>query len=137
MLKYDFSFAFKETLESGLAFDEIFDVGKALSANFEKVFQPLPGFLRILDDDEILEEVGAFKSWLQRFENFVVIGIGGSALGNQALHSSLKPINWNSLGNEKRGGKARIFLLDNVDPDLIASVLGELDLAHTVFNVIS
>jgi len=137
MLKYDFSFAFKETLESGLSFDEIFDIGKALSANFEKVFQPLPGFLRILDDDEILEEVGALKSWLQRFENFVVIGIGGSALGNQALHSSLKPINWNSLSNEKRGGKARIFLLDNVDPDLIASVLGELDLAHTVFNVIS
>lgn len=137
MLKYDFSFAFKETLESGLSFDEMIDISKTFSTNFERVFQPLPGFLRILESDEILEEVKAYRSWLEHFDNFVVIGIGGSALGNQALHSALKPVSWNSYVKEKRDGNSRVFLLDNVDPDMIASVLGELDLENTVFNVIS
>ncbi len=137
MLKYDFSFAFRETLESGLAFDEMTEIGKTLSANFEKIFLPLPGFLRILEDDEIIDEVKALRSWIEKFDNFVVIGIGGSALGNQALHFALKPINWNLYERDKRAGKARVFLLDNVDPDMITAILGELDLGKTVFNVIS
>jgi len=33
--------------------------------------------------------------------------------------------------------KARILVLDNVDPDMVSSILGELDLKNTVFNVIS
>ena len=115
MLKYDFSFAFKETLESGLSFDEMIDISKTLSTNFERVFQPLPGFLRILESDEILEEVKAYRSWLEHFDNFVVIGIGGSALGNQALHSALKPVSWNSYVKEKR---AQTFAVSTTRPRL-------------------
>jgi len=137
MLKYDFSFAFKETLESGLSFDELLEMGKNTSTILERINSPEPGFLRILSNDSILDEVKTLEDWLENFENFVVIGIGGSALGNQALHSSLNPLNWNNLSREKRMKKARIFVLDNVDPDMVSSILGELDLKTTVFNVIS
>ena len=39
-----------------------------------------------------------------RFENFVVLGIGGSALGNIALQSALNPPFYNLLSKRERGG---------------------------------
>jgi glucose-6-phosphate isomerase len=137
VLKYDFSYAFKETLESGLTFDELIAIGKDVPQTIEKILSQKPGFLRILNDDSILHEVKSFSGWLENFDNFVVIGIGGSALGNQALHSSLRPLNWNSYSRSERGNKSRFFVLDNVDPDMVASLLDELDLKRTVFNIIS
>lgn len=74
-------------------------------------------------------------------ENLVVLGIGGSALGNIALQSSLNDPLWNLLPHARRKGP-RIFIVDNVDPVLFGSVLSfvrETDpkLERTVFNVVS
>lgn len=137
MLKYDFSFAFKETLENGLTFDGLLETGKYTSSIREKLLSPEPGFLRILKDNSILDRVNSFKSWLGDFDNFIVVGIGGSALGNQALHSSLKPLNWNHLDSQERSGKSKVFVLDNIDPDMVTSLLDELDMKKSVFNIIS
>jgi len=54
--------------------------------------------------------------------DMLVLGIGGSALGNIALHSALNPSTYNLLTDRKRGGP-RLFVLDNVDPAPIAEVL--------------
>jgi len=76
-----------------------------------------------------------------RTDNLVVLGIGGSALGNAALHQALRPASWNLLPREQREGP-RLFVLDNVDPDLVGGVLEFLQqddpgLERTVFNVVS
>lgn len=76
-----------------------------------------------------------------RFENVVVLGIGGSALGNIAVQSALRPSTWNLLPSSKRGGP-RLFVVDNVDPSALGSVLSYLEevdptLERTLFNVIS
>jgi glucose-6-phosphate isomerase len=71
-----------------------------------------------------------------RFDNFVVLGIGGSALGNVALQSALSHPYHNLLPREARGGP-RLFVLDNVDPEMIGGAMDVLDLERTVFNVIS
>ena len=70
--------------------------------------------------------------------NLVVLGIGGSALGNTALQSALNGPMYNLMSDARRPGP-RLFVLDNVDPDLIKDTLGLLGrrLATTVFNVIS
>ncbi len=70
-------------------------------------------------------------------ENFVVIGIGGSALGNIMLHSALNHPEHNLLPRSRRGGCPRMFFLDNVDPDRTASLLETLDPRKTVVNVIT
>lgn len=70
-------------------------------------------------------------------ENFVVIGIGGSALGNIMLHSALNHPEYNLLPRNRRGGRPRMFFLDNVDPDRTASLLEALDPRKTVVNVIT
>jgi glucose-6-phosphate isomerase len=71
-------------------------------------------------------------------ENFVVLGIGGSALGNIALQTALNPYMYN-LDDRQRNGKPRMFVFDNVDPAQLKSFLDwagdKLD--KTIFNVIS
>ena len=72
-----------------------------------------------------------------RFDNILVLGIGGSALGGIAVtHALLKPY-WNLLSKEERNGYPRIFFLDNIDPDEMNSLLDILDLKKTLVNVIT
>lgn len=72
-----------------------------------------------------------------RFDNVLVLGIGGSALGGLAVtHALLRPY-WNMLSKEERNGYPRIFFLDNIDPDSMSSLLDILDLKKTLVNVIT
>ncbi|MHC4637127.1 MAG: glucose-6-phosphate isomerase [Planctomycetota bacterium] len=70
-------------------------------------------------------------------ENLVVLGIGGSALGNITLQTALNPYMYNIDDSQRNG--PRLFVFDNVDPAQLASFLdwisGRLD--RTIFNVIS
>jgi len=71
-------------------------------------------------------------------ENFVVLGIGGSALGNIALQTALNPYMYNTDKNQRSAGP-RLFVFDNVDPVQLGSFLQWVGdkLDKTVFNVIS
>lgn len=63
-----------------------------------------------------------------RFDTMVVLGIGGSALGNRALYSALKT---------ERELKRRLLVYDNVDPVYLHEILSQIDLDNTLFNVIT
>jgi glucose-6-phosphate isomerase len=90
------------------------------------------------------EHVGAVKQIVERsrgrFENLVVLGIGGSALGNIALQSALNPSIYNLVPTNQRAGP-RVFVVDNVDPAYFGSVLRFCEhnggLKSTLFNVVS
>ncbi|MCP3920213.1 MAG: glucose-6-phosphate isomerase [bacterium] len=94
--------------------------------------------LRWLDlpyQDDVHRRVLAYASSVAgRFENVVVLGIGGSALGNRALHTAL-----NSPYHDVAPppGQPRLFVMDNVDPDLIGTFLETVDPTKCLFNVIS
>ena len=70
-------------------------------------------------------------------ENLVVLGIGGSALGNIALQTALNPYMYNI--DDKRRTGPRLFVFDNIDPPQFASFLDWVGdkLDRTIFNVIS
>ena len=72
-----------------------------------------------------------------RFDNVLVLGTGGSALGAKALSEALLKPYWNLLDKEKRENLPRIFFLDNIDPDEINALLDILDLKKTLVNVIT
>lgn len=82
---------------------------------------------------------GYVREFQDKCDNLVVLGIGGSALGNIALHTALNPYMHNLDDRQRRG--PRLFVFDNVDPDQFGSFLKWLDkedqLRKTVFNVIS
>ncbi len=91
------------------------------------------------------EHVGAVNALVTKLrdstEHLIVLGIGGSALGNIALHAALNPHTYNLLPRDQRNGP-RLYVLDNVDPQFVGATL---DLVHrddpsfkrTVVNVIS
>jgi glucose-6-phosphate isomerase len=82
----------------------------------------------------ILEMAKAIK---KRCESFVVLGIGGSALGNIALHMALNHPYYNELSKTGRKRAPRIYVMDNADPDRLSGLLDILDLKKTCFNVIT
>ena len=75
---------------------------------------------------EIVNEKG------EKFTTVVQIGIGGSDLGPRALYLALE--NWAKVNNTL---KMQARFISNVDPDDATAVLSEVDLAHTIFIVVS
>lgn len=69
-----------------------------------------------------------------RFDDFVVLGIGGSALGNIAVNTALNGPFYN-LRRERT--TPRLFVLDNSDPEFNVGLLDVVDPARTAFNVIT
>jgi len=71
------------------------------------------------------------------FDNLVVLGIGGSSLGLKCVAQALLPPFWNLRSKDERGGRPRLFVCDNIDPESFAGLLGMLDIKRTCFTVIS
>ena len=71
------------------------------------------------------------------FENVVILGIGGSALGARTLRNALLGPLWNETDAKMRDHFPRLYVLDNVDPHLVRGLLDRLDIRRTLFNVVS
>ena len=134
-LKFDFSGLFYPNLKNGLKEEEIKNFDGKIRNIISNLKENPPGFMKL--NARWLESVKELKEWIMNFDFLVVLGIGGSALGNIALHNSLKPFNWNYLSKEERKGFLRVFIVDNVDPDFLSFVLDFIDPRKTVFNIIS
>ena len=76
------------------------------------------------------------KKIRSEFETFVVLGIGGSALGPAAVQAALNHLHYNELSAEKRNGP-RLYIEDNIDPERMAALMDVIDLKKTCFNVIT
>jgi glucose-6-phosphate isomerase len=89
------------------------------------------------NQDEIIAEIIDYAKTIQdKFDNFVVLGIGGSALGPIALQQALNHMRYNDLSKDVRKGP-RFFVEDNVDPERMKALLDVIDIKKTCFNVIS
>ena len=71
-----------------------------------------------------------------RFDNVLVLGIGGSALGGIAVSEALLKPYWNLLTPEQRDNYPRLFFLDNIDPDQITGLLNTIDLKRTLGGIL-
>lgn len=86
---------------------------------------------------EIVNDIMATAKIIRKkFDNFVVLGIGGSALGPTAVFQALCHLRHNELPARRRKAP-KLYVEDNVDPERMASLLDVLDLNKTVFNVIT
>lgn len=89
------------------------------------------------NQEEILVKIEATaKRVRENFDTFVVLGIGGSALGPIAVQQALNHLHWNELPAEKRNGP-RLYVEDNIDPERMAALLDVIDVKKTCFNVIT
>jgi glucose-6-phosphate isomerase len=126
--------------EHGLTLDEI----NSLQPLASKIHQSLknkrekgelPFYdLPYQDVAEILDYAEYVK---EKIDNFVVLGIGGSALGTIALQTALNNSQYNLLSKAERKGFPRLFVADNIDPVQFAEMLSILDMDKTLFNVVT
>ena len=68
----------------------------------------------------------------EKFTTVVQIGIGGSDLGPRAIYLALE--NWAKVNNTF---KMEAKFISNVDPDDAAGVLNTIDVAHSIFVLVS
>ena len=86
---------------------------------------------------QFVDDINETAAYIRKnYENFVVLGIGGSALGPIALQQALNSPRYNELSAEKRTGP-KIYIEDNIDPERMAALFETVDFDNTVFNVIT
>ncbi len=83
------------------------------------------GWIDVPEDTETLRRVLRYREANRWVEDLVVLGIGGSALGAQAVGAALGK------------GPVRLHFVDNVEPEPILSLLRTLEPHKTLVNVIS
>lgn len=86
--------------------------------------------------DEIVEDIlHTAENIRKNYKAFVVLGIGGSALGPIAVFQALCHLHYNELPESQRGPK--FYVEDNVDPERMNALLDVIDVKNTMFNVIT
>jgi glucose-6-phosphate isomerase len=90
------------------------------------------------NQDEIVKDITTYVDEIKgETEAFVVLGIGGSALGPMAVQQALNHPFYNELPREQRGGYPRLYVADNVDPERLVYLFQIIDPSKCLFNVIS
>ena len=141
-ISLDYTFMLSDAVSGGVAPEAFAATGATFRSAHESVeSRRRSGELGFFDlpvnralTAQVLEFVAATRG---AYRDVVLLGIGGSALGPTALRNALRPPQWNMLGAEARGGLPRLHVLDNVDPVTIAATLGRVQLAESLFLVIS
>lgn len=141
-IRLDFNFMMHEQIgeDSGLDVEDI----NYFSSDVEAIHKDLKerreqGELPFFDLP--YQDTGVVKSLAteirENFDNFLLLGIGGSALGPIAIQNALHPPFFNLL-EERKGKKIpAMYFLDNIDPDETSSILTLLDLKKTAIAVIT
>jgi glucose-6-phosphate isomerase len=102
-------------------------LSKVISGIEEKINQNDLGFLDLTNQDQVIIEINDYiNSVSESFDTFLLIGIGGSALGGSTIHQSL-----GSKNNKN------FFCIDNVDPDSLYETLIKINCSKTLVNVVS
>lgn len=97
------------------------------------------GFYDLYKDRAMVEQVKSVSAKFQEkgYENLVILGIGGSALGITAMHTALCPPFDNLRTRAGRKGRPRLFVMDNIDPDTFKAMLQICKPEKTLYNIIS
>ncbi len=137
MIRFDFSGVTDKLLGGrGIAVSDIEAIVPALACAHETIMAARAKreilFYDLPNDNTMIEGVITLAEQLKgRFKNIVHLGIGGSSLGPKAIFQALK----DPLHNIS--AEPRLFFMDNVDPELMGSILENIDPRETLFTVVS
>lgn len=144
-LRFDFNNMMAEFIgpEQGITFDQIKEMEDRLkSASLSLGQMRANGELEWMDlpytQDQVVKDIlDTANEVKEKFDAFVVLGIGGSALGPIAVQQALNHLHYNELSKEKRGGFPKFYVVDNVDPERMTALFDIIDVKKTMFNVIT
>ncbi len=87
-------------------------------------------------DQVVVDIENTAKKIREESEYFVVLGIGGSALGPISVFQALCHMHYNDLPKNKRNGP-KFYVEDNIDPERMQALLDVIEVEKTTFNVIT
>lgn len=139
----DFNYAMADFVgERGLRPEDL----EALTPRLAQVHEELQAgrqsgtyaFFDLPYDTQIVKDIrGLAKPLLEWCWEFIVLGIGGSALGARALHQALCHPQHNILPVGRKKHHPGLWVLDNIDPDYFYGMLDALNMKRVAVNVIS
>lgn len=143
-LKFDFNnMMTKYVGEKGISEEEI----SALAEKIEKAEKAMEEKRKIgkmdwrdlpYNQDDVVEDIISYAESVKgKFDAFVVLGIGGSALGPLAVQQAINHPYYNELPKEKRSGYPKLYVADNVDPEKLVCLFETIDVTKCLFNCIS
>ena len=143
-LRLDFNNMFQEFIgEQGITTEDIDKLSEDIKKAHEgMVSKRREGKMDWRDlpycQEQVAEEIKQYAARVKdSFDAFVVLGIGGSALGPMAVQQALNHPYYNELPREKRGGYPRFYVADNVDPERLVYLFETIDITKTLFNCVS
>jgi len=135
MIKLNYSNLFKIDQKHSISNEEISARGELIPQYLEKIHARNQGFYSIIDHHETIDRINEYAEHVKgRYKSIVVLGIGGSSLGAITLKESLTHLYQSQTPDNKT---PNLYILDNIDPQLIAETESVLHLPDTLFLVIT
>lgn len=143
-LHYDYNNMMESHLgrEHGLNPQLLVEMAPEMSRIIERIHQKHKegdmGFMSLVRQDALVSELQRIPDEIRgKYDDYILLGIGGSALGPIALQTALHPKYYNELSAEERHGLPRLHVMDNVDPSKFAEVLSRIHPERTLVNVVT
>ncbi len=140
-LRLDYNNMMEEFVQDGISKSEIDSLNlccakKAMEEkrlNGKMDWRDLP-----YNQDEVCEDIINYVNQVKDdFEAFVVLGIGGSALGPISVQQAINHPFYNEISREQRKGYPKFYVADNIDPEKLVYLFETIDITKSLFNVIS
>jgi len=143
MLRIDYNNMLDASIgKQGIAKSEIKNDAKRISVAFDRVIKNRgTGWqewteLPYQTEADLNKLTAELKHVRENAESFVVLGIGGSALGPLSVFNALLHLRHNELPKAARKAP-KYYVEDNIDPERMEALLDVVDLKTAYFNVIT
>lgn len=114
--------------QHGLTAGEIEKERTLLSGYLKEIEKMDQGFYQVIDDTALLDKIESFAANASgKFNDVVILGIGGSALGTICLQQSLTHL----------FAGPKLHVIDNIDPILIKEISEVITPTNTLFIVVT
>lgn len=112
--------------------------GKAITACLKRYEAGEIGFMKLPEETESLDPIEALaEKHRNRWENLLVLGIGGSALGVTMLFDALCHPFHNHINYELRNRVPRLYVIDNIDPEGLSGLKPVIQPDRTLITLIT
>ncbi|MCL1883953.1 MAG: glucose-6-phosphate isomerase [Defluviitaleaceae bacterium] len=142
-MRMDYNNMLNNRVSDGISREQVENLSAAIAkANKAMIEKRAAGKMAWRDlpynQESVVTEISDYVNEMKNdIDAFVVLGIGGSALGPLAVQQALNHPWWNELPREKRGGFPKLYVLDNVDPERLVYFFQTVDPTRCLYNVIS
>lgn len=139
-IKIDFNYAMDKYVGGGLTEDDLYAYKERAKLGLSRLLNMFDagdaGFISLPAQDTTAIKKFA-KDVSGKFNDLVIVGIGGSSLGVETLCTALLPYGYNARSFAERGCFPRVWVADNVDPCRMTSILSECQPEDTFVCIIT